>query len=53
MRQRQIVTLGVLAAIVATAGLAPPATAQDGRSNHSRRTVMSHSATPVLVSPAR
>ena len=30
MRQRQIVALGVLAAIVATAGLAPPAAAQDG-----------------------
>ena len=30
MRQRQIAALGVLAAIVATAGLAPPAAAQDG-----------------------
>ena len=30
MKQRRIVTLGVLAAIVAVAALAPPATAQDG-----------------------
>jgi hypothetical protein len=30
MKQRHIVTLGVLAAIVAVAALAPPATAQDG-----------------------
>ncbi len=30
MRQRQIVALGVFAAIVATAGIAPPAAAQDG-----------------------
>ncbi len=30
MKQRQVVALGVLAAIVAVAGLAPPAAAQDG-----------------------